>query len=158
LYISEGASVIEVKDNNKIENKQSTIFVSKNTFVYKHDDSVSVQFVFIEPHEKSSVTKKLLVSIPKPKKIKSERVAEPIRKSNFNFASGKSNSIFQMASAKGNIAVSNTNLNTKALLVKSLFFTSNKIVKERLIDNFCTKENIIKKRSSYYSTRPPPLV
>lgn len=161
IYISEGASITEVykeKDTDKIEVKLGKIFVSKNTLVCTDKNTISAQVVLIESHKKASSTKKHLAAIPKPKNINSEKIAEPIKKSDFNFVSGKSNSIFQTDSANGYIAVSNTNSQIKAILAKNANFGSKEIVYKTPVDSFIKKENYSNSVVYYFSIRPPPVV
>ena len=86
LYISEGASIIDVYKENtdKIEVNLGKIFVSKNTLVCTDKNTISAQVVLIESHKKASSTKKHLVFIPKLKKLDSGKIAESIKKSYFN--------------------------------------------------------------------------
>ena len=160
LYISEGASIIDVYKENtdKIEVNIGKIFVSKNTLVCTEKNIISAQVVLIESHKKASSTKKHLAFIPKPKKLDSGKIAESIKKSDFNFVSGKSNSIFQTDSANGYIAVSNTNSQIKAILEKNANFGSKEIVYKTPVDSFIKKENYSNSVVYYFSIRPPPVV
>ena len=160
LYISEGASIIDVYKENtdKIEVNIGKIFVSKNTLVCTEKNIISAQVVLIESHKKTSSTKKHLVFIPKLKKLDSGKIAEPIKKSDFNFVSGKSNSIFQTDSANGYIAVSNTNSQIKAILEKNSALNFNKTVCKTPVNPFINNENNSKRSVNYFSIRPPPTV
>lgn len=160
LYISEGASIIDVYKENtdKIEVNIGKIFVSKNTLVCTDKNTISAQVVLIESHKKTSSTKKHLVFIPKLKKLDSGKIAEPIKKSDFNFVSGKSNSIFQTDSANGYIAVSNTNSQIKAILEKNSALNFNKTVCKTPVNPFINNENNSKRSVNYFSIRPPPTV
>lgn len=160
LYISEGASIIDVYKENtdKIEVNLGKIFVSKNTLVCTDKNIISAQVVLIESHKKASSTKKHLVFIPKLKKLDSGKIAEPIKKSDFNFVSGKSNSIFQTDSANGYIAVSNTNSQIKAILEKNSALNFNKTVCKTPVNPFINNENNSKRSVNYFSIRPPPTV
>lgn len=160
LYISEGASIIDVYKENtdKIEVKLGKIFVSKNTLVCTEKNIISAQVVLIESHKKASSTKKHLVFIPKLKKLDSGKIAESIKKSDFNFVSGKSNSIFQTDSANGYIAVSNTNSQIKAILEKNSALNFNKTVCKTPVNPFINNENNSKRSVNYFSIRPPPTV
>ena len=158
LYISEGASIIDVYKENtdKIEVNIGKIFVSKNTLVCTEKNIISAQVVLIESHKKASSTKKHLVFIPKLKKLDSGKIAESIKKSDFNFVSGKSNSIFQTDSANGYIAVSNTNSQIKAILEKNSALNFNKTVCKTPVNPFINNENNSKRSVNYFSIRPPP--
>ena len=160
LYISEGASIIDVYKENtdKIEVNLGKIFVSKNTLVCTDKNIISAQVVLIESHKKTSSTKKHLVFIPKLKKLDSGKIAESIKKSDFNFVSGKSNSIFQTDSANGYIAVSNTNSQIKAILEKNSALNFNKTVCKTPVNPFINNENNSKRSVNYFSIRPPPTV
>ena len=160
LYISEGASIIDVYKENtdKIEVNIGKIFVSKNTLVCTDKNIISAQVVLIESHKKTSSTKKHLVFIPKLKKLDSGKIAESIKKSDFNFVSGKSNSIFQTDSANGYIAVSNTNSQIKAILEKNSALNFNKTVCKTPVNPFINNENNSKRSVNYFSIRPPPVV
>ena len=160
LYISEGASIIDVYKENtdKIEVNIGKIFVSKNTLVCTDKNIISAQVVLIESHKKTSSTKKHLVFIPKLKKLDSGKIAESIKKSDFNFVSGKSNSIFQTDSANGYIAVSNTNSQIKAILEKNSALNFNKTVCKTPVNPFINNENNSKRSVNYFSIRPPPTV
>ena len=160
LYISEGASIIDVYKENtdKIEVNLGKIFVSKNTLVCTDKNIISAQVVLIESHKKASSTKKHLVFIPKLKKLDSGKIAESIKKSDFNFVSGKSNSIFQTDSANGYIAVSNTNSQIKAILEKNSALNFNKTVCKTPVNPFINNENNSKRSVNYFSIRPPPTV
>ena len=160
LYISEGASIIDVYKENtdKIEVNIGKIFVSKNTLVCTDKNIISAQVVVIESHKKASSTKKHLVFIPKLKKLDSGKIAESIKKSDFNFVSGKSNSIFQTDSANGYIAVSNTNSQIKAILEKNSALNFNKTVCKTPVNPFINNENNSKRSVNYFSIRPPPTV
>ena len=160
LYISEGASIIDVYKENtdKIEVNIGKIFVSKNTLVCTEKNIISAQVVLIESHKKASSTKKHLVFIPKLKKLDSGKIAESIKKSDFNFVSGKSNSIFQTDSANGYIAVSNTNSQIKAILEKNSALNFNKTVCKTPVNPFINNENNSKRSVNYFSIRPPPVV
>ena len=160
LYISEGASIIDVYKENtdKIEVNLGKIFVSKNTLVCTEKNIISAQVVLIESHKKTSSTKKHLVFIPKLKKLDSGKIAESIKKSDFNFVSGKSNSIFQTDSANGYIAVSNTNSQIKAILEKNSALNFNKTVCKTPVNPFINNENNSKRSVNYFSIRPPPTV
>ena len=160
LYISEGASIIDVYKENtdKIEVNIGKIFVSKNTLVCTEKNIISAQVVLIESHKKTSSTKKHLVFIPKLKKLDSGKIAESIKKSDFNFVSGKSNSIFQTDSANGYIAVSNTNSQIKAILEKNSALNFNKTVCKTPVNPFINNENNSKRSVNYFSIRPPPTV
>ena len=160
LYISEGASIIDVYKENtdKIEVNIGKIFVSKNTLVCTEKNIISAQVVLIESHKKTSSTKKHLVFIPKLKKLDSGKIAESIKKSDFNFVSGKSNSIFQTDSANGYIAVSNTNSQIKAILEKNSALNFNKTVCKTPVNPFINNENNSKRSVNYFSIRPPPVV
>ena len=160
LYISEGASIIDVYKENtdKIEVNIGKIFVSKNTLVCTDKNIISAQVVLIESHKKASSTKKHLVFIPKLKKLDSGKIAESIKKSDFNFVSGKSNSIFQTDSANGYIAVSNTNSQIKAILEKNSALNFNKTVCKTPVNPFINNENNSKRSVNYFSIRPPPTV
>ena len=160
LYISEGASIIDVYKENtdKIEVNLGKIFVSKNTLVCTEKNIISAQVVLIESHKKTSSTKKHLVFIPKLKKLDSGKIAESIKKSDFNFVSGKSNSIFQTDSANGYIAVSNTNSQIKAILEKNSALNFNKTVCKTPVNPFINNENNSKRSVNYFSIRPPPVV
>ena len=160
LYISEGASIIDVYKENtdKIEVNIGKIFVSKNTLVCTEKNIISAQVVLIESHKKTSSTKKHLVFIPKLKKLDSGKIAESIKKSDFNFVSGKSNSIFQTDSANGYIAVSNTNSQIKAILEKNSALNFNKTVCKTPVNPFINNENNRKRSVNYFSIRPPPVV
>lgn len=160
LYISEGASIIDVYKENtdKIEVNIGKIFVSKNTLVCTDKNTISAQVVLIESHKKASSTKKHLVFIPKLKKLDSGKIAESIKKSDFNFVSGKSNSIFQTDSANGYIAVSNTNSQIKAILEKNSALNFNKTVCKTPVNPFINNENNSKRSVNYFSIRPPPTV
>ena len=160
LYISEGASIIDVYKENtdKIEVNIGKIFVSKNTLVCTEKNIISAQVVLIESHKKASSTKKHLAFIPKLKKLDSGKIAESIKKSDFNFVSGKSNSIFQTDSANGYIAVSNTNSQIKAILEKNSALNFNKTVCKTPVNPFINNENNSKRSVNYFSIRPPPVV
>ena len=160
LYISEGASIIDVYKENtdKIEVNIGKIFVSKNTLVCTEKNIISAQVVLIESHKKTSSTKKHLVFIPKLKKLDSGKIAESIKKSDFNFVSGKSNSIFQTDSANGYIAVSNTNSQIKPILEKNSALNFNKTVCKTPVNPFINNENNSKRSVNYFSIRPPPTV
>ena len=160
LYISEGASIIDVYKENtdKIEVNIGKIFVSKNTLVCTEKNIISAQVVLIESHKKTSSTKKHLVFIPKLKKLDSGKIAESIKKSDFNFVSGKSNSIFQTDSANGYIAVSNTNSQIKAILEKNSALNFNKTVCKTPVNPFINNENNSKRSVDYLSIGPPPVV
>ena len=160
LYISEGASIIDVYKENtdKIEVNLGKIFVSKNTLVCTDKNTISAQVVLIESHKKASSTKKHLVFIPKLKKLDSGKIAEPIKKSDFNFVSGKSYSFFQTDSANGYIAVSNTNSQIKAILEKNSALNFNKTVCKTPVNPFINNENNSKRSVNYFSIRPPPVV
>ena len=160
LYISEGASIIDVYKENtdKIEVNIGKIFVSKKTLVCTEKNIISAQVVLIESHKKTSSTKKHLVFIPKLKKLDSGKIAESIKKSDFNFVSGKSNSIFQTDSANGYIAVSNTNSQIKAILEKNSALNFNKTVCKTPVNPFINNENNSKRSVDYLSIGPPPVV
>ena len=160
LYISEGASIIDVYKENtdKIEVNIGKIFVSKNTLVCTEKNIISAQVVLIESHKTASSTKKHLVFIPKLQKLDSGKIAESIKKSDFNFVSGKSNSIFQTDSANGYIAVSNTNSQIKAILEKNSALNFNKTVCKTPVNPFINNENNSKRSVNYFSIRPPPVV
>ena len=160
-YVSDGTSIIEhhkEKYTNKTEVKPGKIFVSKNTLVCTEKNIISAQVVLIESHKKTSSTKKHLVFIPKLKKLDSGKIAESIKKSDFNFVSGKSYSFFQTDSANGYIAVSNTNSQIKAILEKNSALNFNKTVCKTPVNPFINNENNSKRSVNYFSIRPPPLM
>lgn len=160
-YVSDGTSIIEhhkEKYTNKTEVKPGKIFVSKNTLVYTDKNTISAQVILIESRKKTSTQKKHLTTIPKPKKIKLERVAEPIHKSNFNFVSEKSNSNLQIASAKAKVAISNTNTHLKAILATHCNINFNKTICKTTADQFIKNESGCTNCINNFSIRPPPVV
>ena len=160
LYISEGASIIDVYKENtdKIEVNIGKIFVSKNTLVCTEKNIISAQVVLIESHKKTSSTKKHLVFIPKLKKLDSGKIAESIKKSDFNFVSEKSNSNLQIASAKAKVAISNTNTHLKAILATHCNINFNKTICKTTADQFIKNESGCTNCINNFSIRPPPVV
>lgn len=159
-YVSYGTSIIDLnkeKDTNKTEVKPGKIFVSKGTVIYIDQDAISAQVVVIQSQKKTSTPKKHLTTIPKPKNIKSERVAEPINKSNVNFSSEKSNSNLQIASAKAKVAVSNTNTHLKAIITTYYNINFNKTICKTTADQFIKNESSCTNCINNFSIRPPPV-
>ncbi|MGV4413172.1 hypothetical protein [Chryseobacterium sp. T1] len=161
LYISEGTIIIEINNEPNIETAKpinGQLHISKNTVIYDNQKNIFGKVVVIEGFKVKTSTKKHLVFIPKLKKLDSGKIAESIKKSDFNFVSGKSNSIFQTDSANGYIAISNTNSQIKAILAKNANFGSKEIVYKTPVDSFIKKENYSNSVVYYFSIRPPPVV
>jgi len=161
LYISEGTIIIEINNEPNIETAKpinGQLHISKNTVIYDNQKNIFGKVVVIEGFKVKTSTTKHLAAIPKPKKINSEKIAEPIKKSDFNFVSGKSYSFFQTDSANGYIAVSNTNSQIKAILEKNSALNFNKTVCKTPVNPFINNENNSKRSVNYFSIRPPPVV
>ena len=160
LYISEGASIIDVYKENtdKIEVNIGKIFVSKNTLVCTDKNTISAQVVLIESHKKASSTKKHLVFIPKLKKLDSGKIAEPIKKSDFNFIGGKSDEAIKSSFESIYAALQSSQHNSKSTpnaffeeSIKILLKNSNKGI-------FYKNIRLIHSVKSTFKTRPPPSV
>ena len=159
LYISEGASITELnkdKDINKIEIKTGQIFVSKNALVYTLENTLSGKLVLIESSNKSSAKKRPLASNTNAKKIKSKKISKRNKRLDFNFVSGKSSYAFEIDSANGYFAISNTNSHIKAILTKSIFQNTNNINHYNSTIWYLKLENSFNDLVNYYSIRPPP--
>ena len=133
------------------KNISGKIYITKSIVVYDNDNSVNAQIVFVDFPKKIH-----LAIVSKEKETKTEKLPEPIKKSDFNFVSGKSNSIFQTDSANGYIAVSNTNSQIKAILEKNSALNFNKTVCKTPVNPFINNENNSKRSVNYFSIRPPP--
>lgn len=154
IHISEGASIIEV---NTEKDNLGKIFISKKTTLYTDGNDLTAQIVLIQSHKKiSPPIEQQLAAIPKTKEIKSEKPAEPIQKSEYNLVPEKSDSKSQIRSANGNIAISNTNSNIKAILARYSNDNISKTVCKEPVISFIENENNDKNRVNYFSIRPPP--
>ena len=156
FYVSDNTS-INTK-NNEPENVQQKnisgkIYITKSIVVYDNDNSVNAQIVFVDFPKKIH-----LAIVSKEKETKTEKLPEPVKKSEYHFTSQQSESSFLLCSTKRNIAISNTNSQIKPILAKNANFGSKEIVYKTPVDSFIKKENYSNSVVYYFSIRPPPVV
>lgn len=156
FYVSDNTS-INTK-NNEPENVQQKnisgkIYITKSIVVYDNDNSVNAQIVFVDFPKKIH-----LAIVSKEKETKTEKLPEPVKKSEYHFTSQKSDSSFLLSSIKKNAAISNTNYHTKAIFTKNTNFDLRKILDKSAVKLFIKNENYSFNIVPYFSIRPPPLM
>ena len=155
FYVSDNKS-INTK-NNEPENVQQKnisgkIYITKSIVVYDNDNSVNAQIVFVDFPKKIH-----LAIVSKEKETKTEKLPEPVKKSEYHFTSQQSESSFLLCSIKKNAAISNTNYHTKAIFTKNTNFDLRKILDKSAVKLFIKNENYSFNIVPYFSIRPPPI-
>ena len=164
IYVGEGASIFEVKDNTISTEKESKqtrkIFVSKETVLFIVEHMISAEIVFIDTPKKIVENPDKYIAAVKQKKLRPKKNYVQIVRSDAKFHSTNQKDLllYLKISHFGNyITSSNTNFNIKVVLIR----VSDSYCQKRFVTVpkcFYTKNNDDKKEcGNSFSIRPPPV-
>lgn len=159
LYVSEGATVVEIHDESFIENIKPTkgdFYISKNAVVSDDQKNLFAKVVDIEDSKiRTTPLKHLAVS---HKKQKEKEQIEPTIKSSYSFECSKSSWFYNIGNHVGKSISTTFNTQLIGAFLSNVKIDYRKIILGKSIKSFYKNKGLSKISETYFSIRPPPIV
>ena len=159
LYVSEGATVVEIHDESFIENIKPTkgdFYISKNAVVSDDQKNLFAKVVDIEDSKiRTTPLKHLAVS---HKKQKEKEQIEPTIKSSYSFECSKSSWFYNIGNHVGKSISTTFNTQLIGAFLSNVKINYQKIVFEQSNKSFYLNEVLLKIDGEKFCIRPPPII
>lgn len=159
LYVSEGATVVEIHDESIIENIKpikGDFYISKNAVVSDDQKNLFAKVVDIEDSKiRTTPLKHLAVS---HKKQKEKEQIEPTIKSSYSFECSRSSLFYDIGNQIGKFISTISNTQLVGVFSSQTKIDYRKIILGKSIKSFYKNKGLSKISETYFSIRPPPIV
>ena len=159
LYVSEGATVVEIHDESFIENIKPTkgeFYISKNAVVSDNQKNLFAKVVVIDDSKISTTPIKHLAVCHKKQKQKTE--IRPIIKSSYRFECSRSSLFYDIGNQIGKFISTISNTQLVGVFSSQTKIDYRKIMLWESIKSCYKNKGLSKISETYFSMRPPPIV
>ena len=159
LYVSEGATVVEIHDESFIENIKPTkgeFYISKNAVVSDNQKILFAKVVALKGSKISTAPLKHLAVSHKQQKEKEE--IRPTIPSSYSFECSKSSLFYNNSNYRGKSICTTSNTQLVGAFSSQTKIDYRKYAFEQSVKSFYENEDLHKIYGSIFSIRPPPMV
>ena len=157
LYVSEGATVVEIHDESFIENIKPTkgeFYISKNAVVSDNQKNLFAKVVSIENSRSNLSSKKHIAA--SHKKLKEE--IRPTIKSSYSFKCLEPSLFYKNGNQVGKSICTTTNIQLIGTFLSDVKTNYQKIAFEQSVKSSYKNKGLSKICGIHFSIRPPPLI
>ena len=159
LYVSEGATVVEIHDESFIENIKPTkgeFYISKNAVVSDNQKILFAKVVALKGSKISTAPLKHLAVSHKQQKEKEE--IRPTIPSSYSFECSKSSWFYNIGNHVGKSISTTFNTQLIGAFLSNVKINYQKIVFEQSNKSFYLNEVLLKIDGEKFCIRPPPII